>query len=642
MTEVVEYNKYLPSYRSLLSPNARYDYKTHLLIPLLQQDLNSIVARFQKIQQAGKKNVFKMKYRSLLSDVSMKALRLYLNKHSLLPLLPLLTPLLPHTLAATRSLWNRCVSFSQLPVEIQTLVFEHVRDKRSYVNLMCTSRGMYHAARPFLFRSISFTSTYRFAQFVSCLRLNSSLGIYVFEVDLSGIKSGYTEPEDAPEDNEHEEIPVDEIAELLNRTLAGWRDWKYKNNPLYALHPAPAVPLTKVHSSVSLHSQNSLKRVKLSKYFKRRRSQTEVTVAPPTTGQTTATGHNHPMGHNLLNHAHGTVHNQVGSQMMTHYTQLLLTNGNSNIHPKINKFLLNYAQSKDVPTGYVLHLINMCPNLKSVNFANLTFSTDYRIKLKHLRQYQRYDLMNNFPKEMRRTLDEICPLPQQTFFSPFLLPAKPVRFGGSDIASSASSVFSLGTLTKPIFKYNSLLPPLGPPVAELTYLAKGDKTVYLSDVNLRAINAAHLDSTLPHEIFSSLSKNCYVLRLLNMSLMIWINLKSVRTFLLEVLADSLLTRVVDGKEHILYNDRSFEITGDEEPPAESSVPRSTTSALQTLDLSNSGMYKNLGWAKHIDLSTYDGHKSLYRILNYEVLTDFEEYVLRDRIRRGRPGENFFS
>lgn len=631
MTELVEYNKYLPSYRSLLNPNARYDYKTHLLIPLLQQDINTIVARFQKIQQASKKSAIKMKYRSLLSDVSIKAQRLYLGK---LQQQLLQSTLLPQTLAATRPLSNRCVSISQLPVEIQTLVFEHVQDKKSYLNLMCTSRGLYQAARPFFYRSISFTSTYRFAQFVSCLRLNSSLGSYVFEVDLSGIKSGYIEPEDTSEASENDEYYVDEIAELLNSTLAGWRDWKYKNNPLYALHPAPAVPLTKVHSSVSLLSHNSLKRVKLTKYFKRRRSQTEVSIPPLPVGNTITAGHN-PTAH-----IHRTGHSNANVRHSGHPVPHLLNQ--SNVHPKINKFLLNYAQSKDVPTGYVLHLINMCPNLKAVNLANLTFSTDYRIKLKFLRQYQRYDLMNNFPKEIRRTLDEIASVSQQAFFSPFRVPTLSTRFGGSDIGSSSSSVFSLSTLAKPIIKYNSLLPPLGPPGAELTYLAKGDKTVYLSDVNLRAINAAHLDSCLPHEIFINLSKNCYSLRLLNMSLMIWINLKSVRTFLLEVLAESLGTRTVDGKEHILYNNQSFEVTGDEEPAADTVLARNPTSPLEILDLSNSGMYKSLGWAKCLDLTTYDGQKAIYRILNDEVLTDFEEYILRDRIRRGRPGENYFS
>lgn len=601
MTEVIEYNKYLPSYRSLLNPNARYDYKTHMLVPLLQLEINSLVVRFQKAQQLTKKSSLKMKYRSLLSDVSMKAQRFYLTKRLQLP----------YTLAATRTLWSKCTSITQLPIEIQALILTCVDDKQTYLNCMRTSRGMYHIAKPFLYKSVSFTSTYRFAQFVSCLRFNASLGLYVLQIDLSGIKSGEIEiPEEHLEAADNEDNSADEVTELLSNTLAGWRDWKYKNNPLYALHPAPAVPLTKVHSSVSIQSQSALKRVKISKYFKRRRSHSESGLAGSSTTSEASHTFNHP----------------------------ILTNQNTSAHPKINKFLLNYAHAKDVPLGYILHVINMCPNLESLNLANLTFSTDYRIKLAYIKHYQGYDLMNNFPKAMRKTLDEIGPVQLQNLSNPFWTPCVPTKF---DITSSASSVFSLGTLTKPIFKYNSLLPPLGQPVAELTYFARGDRKVFLSDLNLRAINNNHLVTILPNEIFASLGKTCYSIKEVNMSSMIWINVKLVRSYLLEVLHDSLLTELVDGTERILYNGNSFEIN-DESPDPKAPIPKSEQSKLRELDLSNSGMYKNLGWAKKINLNTVEGQTVVYRILNDEVMTDFEEYVIRDRIRRGRPGENYFS
>lgn len=652
LSDVVEYHKYLPSYRSLLSPNARYDYKTHLLIPLTQLEINGIVAKFQKIQQATKSKSLKMKYRSLLSDVSMKAQRMYLTKR----------PQLPHTLAATRVLWNRCVSFSQLPIEIQALVFDYLDDPTLYLNCMLTSRSMYLAVKPYLYRSVSFTSTYRFAQFVSCLRLNSSLGLYVVSVDLSNIKSGYIEnDDDRSETGDQDENSDDGLNDLLCNTLAGWRDWKYKNNPLYALHPAPAVPLTKVHSSVSIQSQNSLKRIKISKYFKRRRSHSENPVQIVSNVQAQTQAHIHAQtqtqGHAQAHHHAQT---QYLSHMHTHLSHFVHFQNSSYAHPKINKFLLNYAQSKDVPVGYVVHLINMCPNLKSANFANLTFSTDYRIKPAYVRQYQRYDLMNNFPKNMRPTLEEIGPLQVLYNMSSPFWRHNLSKFGndgqyggdgkygnelgkfGDDLRSSASSVFSLGTLTKPILKYNSLLPPLGPPVAELTYLTRGDKQVFLSDLNLRAINSTHLESISPEEIFTSLGKSCCQLRSVNMLSMIWINMRLVRNFLVEILSGSLLTRLIDGKERIVYNGRSFEISNDPAPEAGTKMADSEASNLKELDLSNSGMYKNLGWAKKIDFSTYDGQKVIYRILNEEVISDFEEYVIRERIRRGRPGENYFS
>ncbi|RKP32994.1 hypothetical protein METBISCDRAFT_11215 [Metschnikowia bicuspidata] len=596
MTDVVEYKKYLPSYRSLLNPNARYDYKTHLLVPLLQQDINSIVARFQKRQQASRKSSLQMKYRSLFTDPSLKSLRM--SQRSALP----------HTLAATRTFRGRCSYFWQLPVEIQNIVLTHIDDRQSYLNLSRTSRAMYHITQPFLYRSISFTSTYRFAQFITCLRLNLSLGLYVVNVDLSSIVPGYSKSKDGINAADADDDGPG-VEDTLSNSLAGWRDWKYKNNPLIAPHPAPVVPIARVLPQVSLHAHSPLKRIKWAKYFKLKRSQSDATAAPP---------------------------------VASHKPPPVLIQSHQSTHPRISKFLLNYAQSNDVPTGYVLHLINICPNLESVNFAGLTFFTEYRIKLAYLRQYQRYDLMKNFRKDARRTIGEFGPSQYHHTSGSFGAPVFPSNCTGGDLAQCASSVFSLNSLAKPMRKNNSFLPPLGPPVNELTYTTEGDRTVYLSDLNLRKINANHLYSVLPDEIFVDLGKRSYSLRHLNMSLMIWVNLKLVRTFLLQTLAHGLQTQMVHGKERLVYNGTSYEITDETEPALSTPVGANDSTGLQELDLSNSGMYKNLGWAKKINLNTYEGQKTVYRILNNEVMTDFEEYVVRQRIRTGRPGENYFS
>lgn len=61
-----------------------------------------------------------------------------------------------------------------------------------------------------------------------------------------------------------------------------------------------------------------------------------------------------------------------------------------------------------------------------------------------------------------------------------------------------------------------------------------------------------------------------------------------------------------------------------------------------LDLSNSGMSRNLRWAQRIDLETTKGKKLVHKILNDELLSVFEERMFRERMRMGRPGENYFA
>jgi len=116
-----------------------------------------------------------------------------------------------------------------------------------------------------------FTSTYRFAQFVTYLRVNSEVGQYVQSIDLSGIKPGYDEDEQEEGQEENAENGEEEngggardpqylLGEIADnphhervdqfprgKILAGWRDWKFKNNPLYTIHPSPS--LTKIASN---------------------------------------------------------------------------------------------------------------------------------------------------------------------------------------------------------------------------------------------------------------------------------------------------------------------------------------------------------------------------------------------------------
>lgn len=588
----VEYNKYLPPYRSLLNPNAKYDYKTHSLVPLLPLELTSIVARFQANQQKPKGSL-NMKYRSLLSDVSRKALKLLMKVTRY------------QTLRATQTLWLRCTSFSQLPLEIQIWVFTLVGDTAAYRACLLASKRFYGLAKPFLYHDISFTLTYRLAQFVTCLRLNPQLGTYVVSVDVLQLKPGNYEWElqrDEHDDGEWD----DDVVVNTAAVLASWRDWKFKNNPLYALHPAPPVPLAKTLTNASVSLAYSQKRAKLSKYF-RRRSHASALPATPHLHQL------HPLP-----------------------------------HPRINRFLMNYSLSKDVPVGYVLHLIALCPNLRLLNMGSLSLSTDYQLQPLAAHKYQVYDLMNNYHKDLLKIVDAIAPMQLQVSANPFLNhPHVRLPFDAASALllrlpfdSSGLLVFSINTFSKPIRKYNSLLPPNPPSVTGMLYLHKGDGKIYLSDLNLKAINTAHLLIVLESDVLHALALRTDTLRSVNLSSLIWLSARLVREYLLKLLALELRCASVDGKEYVLYRNRHF-VLGEPLDADEDAVVDTRGSPVM-LDLTDLGMHKNLPWAQRIDSRTRKGQRLIHRILNDELVLQFEEYLIRERVRRGRIGENYFS
>lgn len=595
----VEFHKYLPPYRSLLTPNAQYDYRTHRLVPLSQLDLNTIMSRYH--DDAIKKSSIKMKYKLLLSDVSRRALLLSMKVLSLAQ---------PATLKATQSLWMRCSSFTRLPVEIQSYIFAYVDDADSYRSCLYVSKLFYLLAKPFLYRSITFTSTFRFAQFVTCLRLNSALGAYVLEVDLSQLKPGNWEFEEMHDDDENTDPEENDAFLSSAMILAGWRDWKFKNNPLYSLHPAPAIPLTKLISNGSVNSLNTQKKTKLSKYFKKRR------------------------------HSHSHHPQQHIQALLSHNSTAHLPAAVSH-HPRINRFLMNYLASKDVPVGSIIHLVNLCPNLTSLNVANLSLSTDYQIIQTAAHKYQSYDIMHNLHKDLTKVIDGISPT--EAPFNPFTRSESTIMSSSIDIGSSASSVFSINTFSKPIRKYNSLLPPLPAAVRDILYLAKGDGKVFLSDLNLKSINNAHLVPINESEIFECMVKRVDKLRYINMTSMIWINVKMVREFLVQMLMADLVCRQIEDKEYLLYRGRHFdmaELVAEEGDESWERAPTSSPSLV--IDLRDSGMYKNLQWAQEIDSNTKHGQKLIHKIINHELVGSFEEYVIRERIRRGRIGENYFA
>jgi len=575
-------------------------------------------------------------------------------------------------------------NIKQMPEEILDYIFYLVDCKSDYANCLHTCKLFYLMAKPYFYENLTFTSTYRFAQFVSYLRLNSSVGQYVKTIDLSCIKPGYDE--DAEENDDQEEEVADpnneegentavnirdrDLSQLFKKkALAGWRDWKFKSNPLYTVHPYPSGHLTKIasnsqflttsnKSSSSQKSSSSAKRfTKPFKYFKTRKRSRSFS---------------------------GTINTRKAPKLET----LNLNNRNSgshsslsNPHPLINKFLLNYSTSKDVPIGYVLHLINLCPNVCSLNMGGLSLSTDYEVLRSSMCKFQTFDLMSNYPKDLIHKIDNLIKNDESddaSFSSvggPFLHShhypdnkfSRNLFKSSQTNTSTASSIYSVTTFSKPIRKYNSLLPPLPPTLADISYVKKGDRKVYLSDLNLKSINNAYLRKIDEREVLLAITRihgkqvssynriqqiPCPIeeedvagnLRYINLSSMIWLNRDLIEKFLKKLLVKRSVDLVAYGyygadttfgDESDLDFDSELESFDDEHNPAAYKQDL-------VIDLSNSGMYKNLLWAKRIDLNTSEGCKLADKIIRNELLSPHEEFLRRERLRRGRIGENYLA
>lgn len=728
----LDLHSYLPPYRSLLSPHARYDYRTHTLIPITQNDwslpflVGSTAAAAAAASSSsssggntnsGAKSKFKMKYKSLLSDVSRRTSILSLRKNLDQDFQPIKTSTsnsFNNTNSHNVSHSNNYakpqvpVQFKNLPIEILEHILELVDDFEDYKCCLLINKQFYQLTKPLFYRSLSFTSTYKFALFVTYLRLNSEVGCYVKEIDLSGIKPSNfgidEEDEEIEEEAEHRRgFPgtahggrqsLDEYQlhheEHTDRNyqfvLAGWRDWKFKSNPLYSTHqpstPASSVAgstsgnLTKIRSNSQAlarslaysvrtnhtttnfsNMSSSSKIVRLSKYFKNRKRQRIIfdkrsNVSPI-----------------VLNLSSPSVTSLADSRRLVQQP-----------HPSMNKFLFNYSSYKDVPIGYVLHTLNLCPNLVSINLANLSLSADYEIDPEMAYKYQTYDLMNNYSKDLVFTINKLMSSPinsdESIYSGQYLLRGttalsgvsgdkdslRSFQFSAASVksaiqlnhmignnnnnfnapvnsniigSSSASSLYSFHPPARP--RYNSLLPPLPQSSVDTSYTKKGDGKVFLSDLNLKSINNNYLTRIQEKELLTTLAKihsnrfGIYnTLKYVNFSSMIWLTKGSVKDFISEFLSDDPCMMSDDDDESSL--DTSSVISTCDDRCYQDLV----------IDLTDSGMYKNLLWAKRIDLKLVQGFRLATKIVRDEVLDVNEYNTRRDQVRRGRIGENYFS
>jgi F-box-like len=107
-------------------------------------------------------------------------------------------------------------SLTNIPTELVLSIVRYLT-RSELLNLVRTCQQLRSEAVMFLYAKPFFTSTYRFAQFVTTISHNRKLADLVRELDLSHIQK----------------LPKDS-------GLAGWREWKYRTEPLYSIYPSQA------------------------------------------------------------------------------------------------------------------------------------------------------------------------------------------------------------------------------------------------------------------------------------------------------------------------------------------------------------------------------------------------------------------
>ncbi|KAK5960818.1 Cos111p PWA37_002257 [Arxiozyma heterogenica] len=435
-------------------------------------------------------------------------------------------------------------TIDDLPLEILSRIISYIDYDKHYKALVCclyVSKRWYKATKIVLYKQPRFVSTYRVAQFVTSLRLHPENGYFVKVLKLSDLQNGLIFKED---DNEDEEEVVGNINDSNNESgdgnddqnnvegdnngtalneagrnnnnnnnsinntnnsepfsdiaYAGWRDWRYRNDPLYSSPVLNSYTVKRIVSrSSSIHSNSSLftslsngsvismntsastrnepsgSHIDTSQNTANRaRSNSSVSsitssimstfqnashlslTSSPLLNNTTG-DYNKGEGNSLNNNMNitqkvntitsqdvnnkwfrfkvmsknkrrarnltkystinsskqqnylcnnkGSSNTTISKSVQTTEVNKVDCTNNSDItgtssqirfaieqpfktnHPYTNKFLLKYASCKDLPLGYILHILNHCPNLVELDLSHLTICDDFKIvnKSKH-------------------------------------------------------------------------------------------------------------------------------------------------------------------------------------------------------------------------------------------------------------------
>ncbi|SCU84966.1 LADA_0D04940g1_1 [Lachancea dasiensis] len=367
-----------------------------------------------------------------------------------------------------------------LPVELLALVMQQftagacLEDPKTLVMGLYVNKKFYEATKNELYEAPSFTSTYRVAQFVTSLRVSPKNGLLVRHINLSELRNGLMDGcrdnanEQSRSEDEHrfarEIAPTREILQeeredgfddddqregtdvngdrhdpesgrvltqieedLPDVALAGWRDWRYRYDPLYGNHLLSchnnlrkvASRSSSIHSTATTGTGANTKRshrsnssvssftssimssfynsssfsslsltasfdsktgVEQGKWFSKLFSSKKTAKQRREKFVEAQLRNYNNIDESSVDHSRGSSDNKncVKFSIQTN----LKDQPFSERHPVTNKFLLKYSLSKDIPLGYLFHIVHHCPNILSLNLANLVLSADFQVHLR--------------------------------------------------------------------------------------------------------------------------------------------------------------------------------------------------------------------------------------------------------------------
>ncbi|ODV87174.1 hypothetical protein CANARDRAFT_26601 [[Candida] arabinofermentans NRRL YB-2248] len=414
-----ELSRYLPPYRSLINPTTRYDYRSHQYI----DDSIEIKYLDDNLRQKNKQpHKIKMKYRSLLTPLSNTRKRILDAASDTLSVKSFKSSKSSGSPSSRKN--PNLLSILDLPDEIILLIFHQLRDdQKSLVHLLYVNKKCNNLIKVILYKNPLLTSTYRLGQLVHTITVNKQLAMLIKTIDLSNLGSGLELDDDLLEIL-NENFILDPHDTLGIDILAGWRDWRYRDHPLYGpSNNQRVIPLLPQSNSPHYRSREERKRSSSSLFSNSNSSQdTELSrtlsLSPIRSRAKSISSkksssnfkkslkkafkHEHSNENNNLttgyefSKLYRTINNMKHIDLAQNNSTnddaiLLLGNGNnkacttkskpySTPHPLQSKFLSKYSFSKDVPLGYILHLLQECENLNHINLNGVSVSVDFEMK----------------------------------------------------------------------------------------------------------------------------------------------------------------------------------------------------------------------------------------------------------------------
>lgn len=461
--------RFLPPYRSLINPKKVYDYRTNTY-------LNTSENQIEIINRVGANSQSMVAIHKKKRDSRVVSMILTSNNHNNLAEL-LLDSANDNSSIRSKSISIRSIAskpkykatakFQDLTKDIRQRILSFVDNQRDLVSCLYVSTEFKEIVTPLLYKYPKFTSSYRLAQFVHTLMNNESLALIVKVFDLSNITFPVklTEAEKLKYQDKLVYGTFTAIEVLNNKNKiadAGWRDFKFRNHPLYGdfnnwrKRANSGSTISSTNSSLetlfdkSLSTPNLLETKKNKNSYNRSRSNSgsdnvfkkKNVNGPRQRSNSSACDTNKKLpndnnnnnsagsgggGFKSLKKAFGFESNvdvtkkkrgsspvrkpmltkkavSANNVISTSNTVNTINNSNkkkrdskvqveindrlpfSTTHPKINTMLKQFCFHRDIPVGYIIHVLMACSNLEEINFSKIIICNDYK-----LRDYVNFD-----------------------------------------------------------------------------------------------------------------------------------------------------------------------------------------------------------------------------------------------------------